>query len=1164
MGGGESNNFDLTPSKKLTNHILLSSIVASLLFSPLAAISPNALPSGGKFTHGTSGTITKPNNTTMNIHGNKINSVIQWGGGFNIGNKAQVNFEGSGKNYLNIAHGTNKSTIAGILNAKDNNVFLINPNGVIITKTGNINANRFVASTSSMSNEDMNKFANLSQEQGNSFSPVFKPQKAGSVVNMGNINANDVLLIGNKVDIQGGKVGNKNSTTHLVGNDLVLNPSSFAENKTNNITALNSVELSASMSAFEDGEYKFVGGDSFTLTNYTDNNNKLTENKVQKIDFKQYLTIDSVGEWVIFANAWNNNKGDTRKVKEFRLINNIDFNNDFKPEYMVGYVFYDSSKKAYDWSSAFTSTFNGNGYTLSNIKLDTSSYSSTNKHKDHYVGIFSGVGNGGVVKNLKVENIATKGQRATGTIAGASDGGSFYDISMKNIKEVYATNNYAGGFIGLIRGANVGNYERISIDGIEKVYANGYSVVGAGAFTGSLSAGIFKDISINNVGIIYGTASGGFAGMAGQAGSLAPNVEKMIFENIKLTDYDAIGGNWTWTGGFIANFWGHKTKEVLFKNILLDDIRKITAEQAVGGFIARSDNGKYENITLNNIGEISATRGHDSSGGFIGIIENGEFKNIKLNDIDLIKFVGNQYYGLFAGEISKGKYENISISNVKNIDIKNSRFGLFAGMIGKSYTPGNSNFKSIIIHDISNIKYDGYTSGGYGDPYYGYMGVFAIDAKNATLENIFISLKGLTISNDYRDDLRFQTAFIYNNESNTAFSDNNVIFKNVNVYYDKDLFSAYDKVDSGKYQNNVNFLQNQYDNFIASAQTATGLQYDKTSNSFQTTTDFKLTDPIFTTIGEGGNNPNEVKLDENDLLQEMIKKEIIANITNGKYKLHISDLLKMLEDKANYSNMGEEQKVEFVAKYFLSGDKTKALEVVQSLDFLLAYEKNGLSTASNDKFKGNGFSTKESILKQVNNTTKNIKDKINQLNDELKSLANESKGFLKDLIAKQNELDVVIKAYNKYVVLINKGLAHKNDPEFVILKNKIDTLMKDSQDLAILINTKQNELSTWQNKNNTENFKVIGAFANVVLNTNPKLDQIKGDGGEGEDPNKPELPEIDLEFEQTASLNLIGDESLEEEEEEHEIEEAAITQRARTCIVSDNFKTMNPCVVGGY
>ncbi|MCR8678205.1 two-partner secretion domain-containing protein, partial [Campylobacter sp. S4:11] len=118
--------------KKLANHIILSGITVSMLFSPLMA-----LPSGGKFTHGTSGTITSGNGH-MQINGNGTNSVIQWGGGFNIADGEKVNFGGKDKNYLNIAHGTSKSMIEGILNAGGNNVFLINPNGVIITKTGGI------------------------------------------------------------------------------------------------------------------------------------------------------------------------------------------------------------------------------------------------------------------------------------------------------------------------------------------------------------------------------------------------------------------------------------------------------------------------------------------------------------------------------------------------------------------------------------------------------------------------------------------------------------------------------------------------------------------------------------------------------------------------------------------------------------------------------------------------------------------------------------------------------------------------------------------------------------------------------------------------------------------------------------------------------------------
>lgn len=83
--------------KKL-NKLSLSLVVGSLLFTQ-----SYALPSGGggKFTHGTSGSISSSNGI-MNITGNKQNSVIQWGGGFNIANGETVNFKGTNQNYLNM------------------------------------------------------------------------------------------------------------------------------------------------------------------------------------------------------------------------------------------------------------------------------------------------------------------------------------------------------------------------------------------------------------------------------------------------------------------------------------------------------------------------------------------------------------------------------------------------------------------------------------------------------------------------------------------------------------------------------------------------------------------------------------------------------------------------------------------------------------------------------------------------------------------------------------------------------------------------------------------------------------------------------------------------------------------------------------------------------
>ncbi|EOG6201911.1 filamentous hemagglutinin N-terminal domain-containing protein [Campylobacter jejuni] len=453
------------------NKIVLSIVVSSLLFSQ-----SYALPSGGKFTHGTSGTI-NVNGNTMNITGNKVNSVIQWGGGFNIAKGETVNF-GQGKtnqNYLNIAYGTKSSTIDGLLNATGNNVYLINPNGVVIGKSGTINANKFGVSTSSIDSKAMQEFADRSTFESPVFSPKFTANK-GNVINMGNIKANDVLIIGNEVGNVGADgVGNfnlqDNGKVQFVGDKVKVNVGS--------IKNANSIIVSAQTAA--------TLGQSTTDV-YKNNTNNLdsrvqaqnyngSTNYLQTIQMTKKTTIANVEDWAYFAKGINEGKTGMKSVDTFDLISDIDFGANCNSEGVCtgqNYANFNVAENSElqgvnmiagkDDSHVFYANFNGNGHTLSNINIDT-----TVRNDINNAGLFGYIGddnsNNSVIKDLTVD-YKGGGIKSNGYNAGGFTGntyGTFTNISLNNIGNMSGNSKlgtYVGGFIGYLR--NISGYTTFS------------------------------------------------------------------------------------------------------------------------------------------------------------------------------------------------------------------------------------------------------------------------------------------------------------------------------------------------------------------------------------------------------------------------------------------------------------------------------------------------------------------------------------------------------------------------------------------------------------------------------------------------------------------------------------------------------------------------------
>ncbi|HEC1758300.1 TPA: hypothetical protein R1711_001568, partial [Campylobacter lari] len=146
--------------------------------------------------------------------------------------------------------------------------------------------------------------------------------------------------------------------------------------------------------------------------------------------------------------------------------------------------------------------------------------------------------------------------------------------------------------------------------------------------------------------------------------------------------------------------------------------------------------------------------------------------------------------------------------------------------------------------------------------------------------------------------------------------------------------------------------------------------------------------------------------------------------------------------------------------------------------------------------------------------------------------------------------------FNRLLDLVNKGKLSYNDPKFT---QAFDNWLNAYNEYNAL----SNDISELNNN--------VASISNGVKDLGyTNFSFAKFDDITKIDLDKPEIPNIDNslggdlpDFEQTASLNLIGDNALDEEEKTEEVDETSLMQKSKTCIVSDNFKTMNPCIVGG-
>ena len=1219
----DSNSIQSKQSKTTITKIGIS-IVASIVLSQSLV----ALPSGGKFTHG-SGSITTTNGKVMNITGNNTNHVIAWGGGFNINKGESVNFLGNNKSYLNLDYTNKASQILGNLNGNGNNIYLVNPSGVLIGQNASINANKFVASNT-IDDTTLNNFKNKVNDTNaiTTFSPVFKPNK-GNIVNLGTIKANNgITLIGDTIDIRGGKIENtsggtnKDDSIYFVGENIYIDADAV-NLSSNNIyaTAFKEGYIQRQMKNFQKDSFTF-GNFNQLITNesYAYNDNGTITNKSGQSNFKKVITLgngnadEALSEWYWFANGWNNNDGDTRSVDEFRLVGNIDFSkqiggrdryiidfskneNDIDRKFTYSGNYYDPNNDnnyndnmvvGKDNTNLFQGVFDGGGNTLSNVNIDYA-----NSNYANYIGVF-GYASNSTISNLNLDkvNIAVKKEvkksasgESIGSLLGYGENLKISNIFVKDVDISFSVGSYTanlvqdkiGGFIGDIKNSTL---DQIILDGfnINTTSEAGLALIWAGGFFG-------RSIGVNASNVAIQGNNNIKVNMLNWGGIVTPGTPPSIY-----------------LGGFAGLSQDGNLKNISIAVDTISGEGQNLQHAVIGGFagLGHQINGDNINLNIKSLfgkikGRTQQGSGNDQGlfmGGFGGKITSSDISNISINNIEEI--VGENtlktsdsfnldsdktYIGGFAGNMqqSGNKISNVVLNNIGKLSGVSQYDNVYiAGFVG-SNDFSNVSFNNIYLYfnPNSTILAEANNGTAYKGKFYGSFNNF-----NPSLSNIHLYYKDGTLNGINSDSKDY-----YHSTSNP----NGQIFLNpyVNEAQGKEIFKqALEKQNNSGGAFEANKIVNIGDD-------------SNPIYSFEQTTGSNITPPT------DSNAPNidlgNVVLEGSDFSVSILQ-EIINDILNGKYALNIEDID---EDKLNSSNILETLAYLLGIDYSLLEKDYESLSpkeqesyqtlhsLKQSLDFYTEFNKgesDGLKSEFEGWFGKGGTSSDD--LKNIYQTSLDkhsyISESLTQLRDYVNGEGNyNGNGLINQISSINNNLKALeslkqrIKAAQKYyqealkaklpyetLEGIYNGMVKTINESYIQALGVLETLKGEDRDYLIRL------YKEYSIKEDSGFDDIRGTFSFSGNDILSKIDSIILEDKPaltpptkeevGDDPTKENNPDVPNNLQKIADLASKEAILILPAQEKQEAIVEDGKERGRLCIVSDNAKTNNPCMAITY
>lgn len=480
-------------------------------------VSNGTLPDGGKFVAG-QGTIGDPVNGKMDIHQNTQNAVITWDKGFNIGANATVNFTAEGAykdnfNTLNYDKSGSLSQIYGTINAQGGNIYIVNPNGVEIGNSAQINTGSLYVSNKNLDDkiyegmdipQDMDAFVRSGQSTD------------AALMSLGNINATTkVTFEGSRIVIDTERIKDENGDKKL-GADKITIRTNDASNVVIGYDAYNEGENKGTFA----GKNKDVTDLATVLVNGTEVGEGL---------FNAYMWVEDIEQ----LQAINTNLSGN-----YALRNSIDATATQDWNVNAGTGIKEGFQSLGTSAEAFTGKFDGLDYNIFNLKI--------NRETEDNVGLFGVVGNDAVINNVTLVGGSITGGTNVGALAGSVQG-SAHISNITNSASVTGTSN-VGGIAGSSDGSEFTGLINTGTIKAEK----STDASNAGGLIGSMNGGTLGGESYNlgavsadnyNVGGLVGHAVNSIIGNKDTINEDGQTVQGMtVYNRLNVTGAYNVGG----------------------------------------------------------------------------------------------------------------------------------------------------------------------------------------------------------------------------------------------------------------------------------------------------------------------------------------------------------------------------------------------------------------------------------------------------------------------------------------------------------------------------------------------------------------------------------------------------------------------------------------------